>query len=35
MGSQKPLPRKLLFKTILKERTFLEDWNKNNVVQVH
>ena len=35
VASQYPLPRKLLFKTMLEERTFLEDWNKGNVVKVH
>ena len=33
MASQYPLPRKLLFKTVLEERVFLEDWNKGNVVK--
>ena len=33
MASQYPLPRKLLFKTVLEERIFLEDWNKGNVVK--
>ena len=34
-GKSIALPLKLLFKTILEEETFTEDWKKNNVVPIH
>ena len=34
-GKSIALPLKLLFKTILEERTFPEDWRKSNVVPIH
>ena len=34
-GKSIALPLKLLFKTILEEGTFPEDWKKSNVVPIH
>ena len=34
-GKSIALPLKLLFKTILEEETFPEDWKKSNVVPIH
>ena len=34
-GKSIALPLKLLFKTIIDEGTFREDWKKNNVVPIH
>ena len=34
-GKSIALPLKLLFKAILEERTFPEDWKKSNVVPIH